>query len=297
MAPFILHTPPPGTLAIPLVCDSPHSGTHYPEDFGHAIDRAALRRSEDTHVDALWAGVPRAGGTLLCATFPRSYIDANRDEADVDLTMIEGDWQRDARPSQRCLSLGNGLVWRRTPEHREIYARRLAVAEVEGRIDRCWRPYRNALARHLALCEQAHGGWWHLNLHSMPSNAYERLKLPTHRPLADVVLGDRHGTTCSAEFLQQVKSAFESAGLSVAVNDPYEGLELVRMSGQPQRGRHSLQIEINRALYMDEATREPSSGFAPLRSCIEEVVKTVGACVAQQVRGRCKEAGDREHAT
>lgn len=297
MTPFILHTPAPGVRAIPLVCDSPHSGTRYPEDFGHAIERAALRRSEDTHVDALWSAVPQAGGTLLCATFPRSYIDPNRDEADIDLSMIEGEWRRDARPSERCLALGNGLVWRRTPEHREIYRRRLAVAEVEGRIDGCWRPYRDALARQLALCEQAHGGWWHLNLHSMPSNAYERLNLPVQRPLADVVLGDRHGTTCAGEFLQLVKTAFEAAGLSVAVNDPYEGLELVRLSGEPRRRRHSLQIEINRALYMDEATREPSAGFEPLKSCIGAVLAQVAAHVAQRAQGTCKDTGYPEHAT
>ncbi|WP_255440156.1 N-formylglutamate amidohydrolase [Caenimonas sedimenti] len=282
MPPYILQLPAAGVAPVPLVCDSPHSGTRYPADFGHAIDLAALRRSEDTHVDTLWSALPRAGAALLCATFPRSYIDCNRDEADIDLSMLQGEWQRPARPSQRGLALGNGLVWRRTPEHLEIYRRRLGAAEVEGRIDRYWRPYREALVRQLSLCEEAHGAWWHLNLHSMPSNAYERLGLGTARPLADVVLGDRHGSTCSPGFLHEVRSAFEAQGLTVAVNDPYEGAELVRVSGDPARHRHSLQVEINRALYMDEGTREPGPGFAALATAIGGVVARLAAYVTRE---------------
>jgi N-formylglutamate deformylase len=275
----VIVTPPTGsTTAIPLVCDSPHSGTHYPADFGHSVDRMALRRSEDTDIDALWAGVPAVGGVLLCATFPRSYIDANRDEADIDLAMIEGPWPHAVRPSARCLELGNGLVWRNTPEHLPIYARRLSVAQAALRIEQYWRPYRQALAAQWERAAALHGGYWHLNLHSMPSNAYERLGLPA-RPLADVVLGDRRGTTCAAGFTQAVADAFKARGYSVAVNDPYEGVELVRLAGDPVRHRHSLQIEINRALYMDERTRERLPGFDALKADIDHVLAAVRAYV------------------
>jgi N-formylglutamate deformylase len=257
-----------GVTPLPLVCDSPHSGTHYPADFGHAIDLAALRRSEDTDVEALWAGVPAIGGTLVHATFPRSYIDANRDEADIDLSMIDGEWPHPVRPSARCLEVGNGLIWRQTPEHYPIYGRKLSAAEVSRRIEQYWRPYRQAVAKEL---ERAAGGYWHLNLHSMPSNVYERLGLPP-RPAADIVLGDRRGTSCDTAFREVVKDAFASRGYSVAINDPYEGLELVRLSGAPERRRHSLQIEINRGLYMDEKTRERLPDFEMLQADIGEVL-------------------------
>ena len=281
MQPVVVTPPAAGIAPIPLVCDSPHSGTHYPADFGHAVDRAALRRSEDTDVDALWDGVPAIGGTLVCATFPRSYIDPNRDEADIDLSMIEGLWPYAVRPSARCLELGNGLMWRNTPEHRAIYAHRLSADEAAQRIEQYWRPYRRAFAAQLENAAARHGGYWHLNLHSMPSNAYERLGLPA-KPLADVVLGNRHGTTCDAGFTDLVADAFKARGYSVAVNDPYEGVELVRLAGHPARHRHSLQIELNRALYMDEGTRERLPRFDALQADIDCVL----AAVRQYVEAR-----------
>ena len=281
--PVIVTPPATGVATIPLVCDSPHSGTHYPADFGHAVDRAALRRSEDTDVDALWAGVPAVGGTLVCATFPRSYVDPNRDEADVDLSMIEGPWPHPVRPSARCLEVGNGLIWRQTPEHRAIYDRKLSAGEVMGRIDQCWRPYRQAVGAELERAAARHSAYWHLNLHSMPSNVYERLGLPS-RPAADIVLGDRHGATCDAAFTATVREAFALRGYSVALNDPYEGLELVRLAGSPRLQRHSLQVELNRALYMNEATRERLPDFRTLHADIGGVLAVLRAYIEATAR-------------
>jgi N-formylglutamate deformylase len=172
------------------------------------------------------------------------------------------------------------LVWRKTPEHRDIYARQLSAQEVRNRIEAYWRPYREAVAAHIEQTALRHGRCWHLNLHSMPSNVYERLGLPA-RPAADIVLGDRRGTTCEPAFTHCVREAFEAEGLSVAINDPYEGAELVRVHGEPARGRHSLQIEINRGVYMDEATREPNAGFGPLKAAIDKVLAKVARYVAQ----------------
>jgi N-formylglutamate deformylase len=279
MQPVVVNLPT--APAIPLVCDSPHSGTFYPEDFGHAIERAALRRSEDTHVDLLWNEVPAVGGTLVCATFPRSYIDPNRDEGDLDVSMIDGAWPHAVAPASRATELGMSLVWRKTPEHLDIYARKLSAAEVCRRIEHCWRPYRDAVTREIDAAQARHGVCWHLNLHSMPSNVYQRLGLPA-RPAADIVLGDRRGTTCDAGFTHFVREAFEVEGLSVAVNDPYEGAELVRVHGEPGRGRHSLQIEINRAVYLDEATREPNAGFAALKASIVRVLRRIAAFAQDQ---------------
>lgn len=157
--PFTLAHAPPGVAEIALVCDSPHSGTTYPDDFGYAIAHAALRRSEDTHVDRLWSAVPAVGGTLLCATFPRSYIDANRKDDDIDVAMIGEPWPHAAHPSPRTLELGIGLVWRETPDRAAIYDRQLTSAQVTRRIDQCWRPYREAVAAQLERTAAVHGGY------------------------------------------------------------------------------------------------------------------------------------------
>ncbi len=268
---------------IALVCDSPHSGTAYPDDFGYAVDLADLRRCEDTHVDALWSGVPRVGGALLHAHFPRSYIDANRACTDIEAALLSEPWPGELQPSDRCLRLGNGLLYSRTTTLTPIYARQLGVDEVRRRIDRCWQPYRQTLRALIDDTRARHGRAWHLNLHSMPSNAYERLGLGSDKVLADVVLGDLRGVSCSAAFTRCVADAFAALGYSVALNDPYVGQDLVREHGRPENGCESLQIELNRRLYLDEATREPSSGFARLQHDIDRVLQQVAQFIRAQL--------------
>lgn len=265
----------PLTTAIPLVCDSPHSGTYYPADFNYAVDFADLRKCEDTHVEKLWAAVPQVGGTLIHASFPRSYTDTNRTEYDIDESMLDAPWPGHAEPSTRCLQLGNGLVFAKTTTMQSIYKRRLSIAEVQHRIDTCWRPYRQALTQALETARQPHVKRWHLNLHSMPSNAYERLGLPTGKVLADVVLGDLHGTACSPEFTQFVATAFKEQGYTVSINDPYVGMDLIKKHGNPVLGDHSLQIELNRALYLNEQTREPLPQFGKVQSDITSVLTKI----------------------
>lgn len=267
----------PRTIAIPLVCDSPHSGTAYPDDFRFAVDLADLRRCEDTHVEALWADVPAVGGTLIHARFPRSYVDVNRACNDIDAAMLSGPWPEETRPSAPCMNLGNGLVFSKTTTFRDIYDRRLSVGEVQRRIDTCWRPYRRALSDALQHAKASFSHAWHLNLHSMPSNAYERLGRQSSVPLADVVLGNLHGQSCSPAFSACVAGAFQSRGYSVAFNDPYAGQDLVREHGRPGSGCHSLQVEINRKLYLDEDTREPLARFAQVREDIGRVLETIAA--------------------
>jgi N-formylglutamate deformylase len=282
MTPVTLFVPPPGVEPLPLVCDSPHSGTDYPLDFDHAVDRAALRKSEDTHVDTLWSGVPAAGGSLVCATFPRSYIDPNRRESDVDASMLDGAWPGPINPSAFSTQMGSGVAWRLTPERLPIYSRLLSPRELADRIEHYWRPYCQALDAQLRQAVERFGAYWHLNLHSMPSNAYERLGRPP-RPLADVALGDLDGSTCSPEFLEVVAGAFKSRGYSVSVNDPYKGQHLIRASGHPAERRQSLQIEFNRALYMDENSRERSAGFAGLKADVDAVLSDVRIHVRGQL--------------
>ena len=269
--------------SIPLVCDSPHSGTHYPADFNYAVDLADLRKCEDTHVEKLWSGVPAVGGTLLHATFPRSYLDANRTEFDIDVKMMDNDWPGRAEPSPRCIQLGNGLVFSKTTTLQNIYERQLSVDEVQHRIETCWRPYRQALTQALEAASQQHGRRWHLNLHSMPSNAYERLGLPKGKVLADVVLGDLHGAACSAEFTGIVATAFKQHGYTVAINDPYAGMDLIRQHGNPSQGHDSLQIELNRALYLNEQTREPLPQFRQVQKDLSLILTTRASYIRQQL--------------
>ena len=266
---------PPGADPIALVCDSPHSGTDYPADFGYAVDIADLRKCEDTHVQWLWDAVPRVGGTLVHATFPRSYIDVNRHETDIDVAMLADAWPGRAEPAARTLALGNGLVSSLTPTRQPIYARRLPAHEVAHRIEHYWRPYRHALAQ--ALRADRPGPRWHLNLHSMPSNAYERLGRVAPGPLADVVLGNLNGESCSPAVTDLVARAFRQLGYSVAINDPYAGQDLLREFGAPELGHESLQIELNRAIYLNEQTRELLPRANHVREDIGEVLREIAA--------------------
>lgn len=269
----------PQTEPIALVCDSPHSGTTYPDDFGHAVSLADLRKCEDTLVDALWADVPEVGGTLIHARFPRSYIDANRACTDIDLAMLSEPWPGDVQPSERCITLGNGLVFSKTTTLADIYDRKLGASEVQRRIDACWKPYRNALSEALCHARAAFGRVWHLNLHSMPSNAYERLGRVSASPLADVVIGDLQGRTCSPGLTRCVADAFRALGYQVSINDPYAGQDLIREHGQPGTGCESLQIEINRKLYLDEQTREPNARCSQTRDDVSRVLRVIAAFV------------------
>lgn len=267
---------PPAVPAIALVCDSPHSGTDYPADYDYTVDAAELRKLEDTHVQWLWDAVPRVGGTLVHATFPRSYIDPNRHEHDIDVAMLADTWPGGAAPAARTLALGNGLVSSLTPARQPIYARRLQAREIAHRIEHYWRPYRHALSQALETAAPQ-GPRWHLNLHSMPSNAYERLGRVAPGPLADVVLGDLNGQSCSAAFTGLVADAFRQLGYSVAINEPYAGQDLLREFGAPARGHQSLQIELNRAIYLNEKTRELLPRANAVREDVADVLCEIAA--------------------
>ncbi|AMO24202.1 N-formylglutamate amidohydrolase [Ramlibacter solisilvae] len=269
---------PPTAPAVALVCDSPHSGTSYPEDFGHAVPRELLRRGEDTHVEALWEAVPAAGGTLLAAHFPRTYIDANRTLEDLDPALLDGPWPTPLDPGEKT-RLGFGLVWRNVSAGVPIYDRALTVAEVRHRIDRYYLPYHAALNASIEQCAARFGGVWHLNLHSMPNDAYQRLQIASPTPLADFVLGDRDGSTCEPAFVDLVERELRACGYTVARNDPYKGVQLIARIGQPARNRHSLQIEIRRPIYMDEATRERHAGFAAVQRDLARLAQTLAAYV------------------
>ncbi|MHB1123443.1 MAG: N-formylglutamate amidohydrolase [Ramlibacter sp.] len=280
--PYTLHLPQGD--ALPLVCDSPHSGTMYPEDFGYALPFETLRAGEDTDVHVLWEGLPSVGATLLAAEFPRAYVDPNRDVEDIDPQMLDGAWPTLLSPSQKT-RLGIGLIWREAgPDGRKpIYDRRLGVAEVQQRIARYHAPYHAAMREQIEAAYARFGAVWHLNLHSMPADSYAGLQIESDHPLADFVLGDRDGTTAAPEFTAMVADALRSRGFTVAINDPFKGVALIARLGRPAKRRHNLQIELHRGLYMDERTRERGAGFGVLQAALTEVAGDIAAYVKSQI--------------
>lgn len=280
-APAVVRHDPVGRT-LPLVCDSPHSGTSYPDDFRHAVPLAKLRQGEDTHVDALWSAAPQVGATLIAATFPRTYIDPNRTLADLDPDMLDGEWPEPLSPGEKT-RLGKGLIWSRMDTHSPVYDRKLSVAEVRARIENYYRPYHRMLDEAVGACYRQFGALWHLNLHSMPNDAYERLGMVSERPLADFVLGDRDGTTCEPDFVALIEGFLLDKGYTVARNDPYKGVQLIAKMGQPVQNRHSLQVEIRRPLYMDETSRERNEGFPRLQSDLSELLAVVADYVSHKI--------------
>lgn len=259
----------PGRTA--LVFDSPHSGTDYPADFGAVVPLPLLRQAEDTHVEKLYAFAPELGVHWVEAHFPRSYLDANRDVAEIDLAMIEGGtWDGPVSDDPVVLQkvrLGKGLIWKCTDDGLPIYDRLLTPAEVTARIDRCWRPYHAAVARAIDAAHAAHGHSIHIDCHSMPAVAGRFATLQPGLAHADFVVGDRDGSTASPALSRAICDFLRARGYSVDHNRPYKGVELVRRYGRPAEQRHSIQVEINRARYMDEATLAiQPEGFARLQA-------------------------------
>lgn len=270
--PFVTNLP--GTT--PLVLDSPHSGTDYPDDFGHACDPAALRRAEDTHVEKLYSFAPALGAAWIEAHFPRSYLDANRDTTEMDVELLDAPWPAPVATDPAVLSkvrLGKGLIWRYTDDGLPLYDRQLTVAEVQARIARCWQPYHAAVARSIDAAHARHGYSLHVNCHSMPAvSASHATDFPglVH---ADFVVGNRDASTSSEALAQMVCQHLRALGYSVEYNHPYKGVELVRRYGRPADHRHSLQLEVNRKLYMDEVTLEMHQGFAQLQAHLRTLVE------------------------
>ena len=270
---YRLDTPKSGD--IPVVLDSPHSGTIYPDDFDTTVPLKALRRAEDMYVDDLFGDGPTHGATLLSALYPRSFIDPNRGIADLDRDLLAEPWPDPVQPSEKA-RLGHGLIWRVCPPDFPMYGRRLPIAEVLRRIDTYWQPYHDVLQRCMDEAQARFGMAWHINCHSMPSSSLPRNSELSGFRHADFVLGDRDGTTCSREFITIVSVTLKGFGYRVRINDPYKGVEIVRRHGRPDIGRHSLQIEINRALYMNEDTFERTPYYATLKTHLSQLIEVIG---------------------
>ncbi len=263
----------PGHTA--LVLDSPHSGVNYPDDFRFASSLAVLRRAEDTHVEKLYDFAPGLGIAWIEAFFPRSYLDANRNTTEVDVTLFAEPWPDaiETDPvSLKKVQLGKGLVWRTTDDGEPIYQRHLSVDEVRARIANCWQPYHHAVEQAIAAAHARHGYCIHINCHSMPAVASSHATEFPGQAHADFVIGDRDGTSADADLSQKIVRHLEGLGYSVAYNHPYKGVELVRRYSAPGSHRHSIQVEINRKLYMNEQTRELTPNAAALRDSLRSMV-------------------------
>jgi N-formylglutamate deformylase len=271
------HEPAPEAL-VPVVIDSPHSGREYPEDFGHAAPMEILRRAEDAYVDELVADAPAEGVAVLAALFPRSYIDPNRHVADIDEGLLSEPWPHGARPSPRS-ERGLGLLRRLLSPELPIYDRSLAVAEVEERIARFYRPYHATLKSMLDHAHGRFGAVWHINCHSMKAMGRGRHAYPR----ADFVLGDLDGRACGREFTRLVAECLEGMGYTVRINDPFKGAELIERYSDPAAGRHALQIEVNRRLYLDEMLIDKTAGFEGLRTDMRRLTAAVADFARQNL--------------
>ena len=265
----------PASPAHPLVLDSPHSGRVVPPDMQANVDEAALRDGEDCFIDALWLPATSRAVPLLAAQFARTYIDPNRHAGDIDLDLLQGGVWPDEYQASGKAAIGKALVWRLLDDGRPIYNRQLSVAELRQRIASCHQPYHAALRALLETSHAKFGVVYHLNCHSMNPVSGVMGEGGAGRTWADVVLGDRDGSTCAPGFTAFVRELLVGLGYGVKVNDPFKGVELVRAYSNPAAGRHSLQIELNKRLYMDSATLQTTAGFASLQADLMTLVDAI----------------------
>ena len=276
-------TAPAARQALPLIVDSPHSGRDYPEDFLTLAPRALLERAEDRHVDWLFEDSPRFGAYFLQAHFPRSYIDPNRAEDDINpdlLYLEEGKTRQPLSPSSRTQQ-GYGLIWEYCPPGLPLYDRKLSQSEVHARKENYWQPYHRTLKQLYDRLQGEFGCVFHLNAHSMPTSA-------VGPDGADIVLGDRKGDSCSTTWRQCIQNAFEREGFSVALNKPYQGAHLIEAYANKSARREALQIEINRALYLDETKAALKPEAHELRLRLQAVLACTAGYVANLVEKPAK---------
>ena len=261
---------------VPLLIDSPHSGRRYPADFATVVAHSVLRGAEDWMVDDLFGAAPLEGASLLAARFPRAYIDPNRRLDDVDPALLAGEWPAPLNPGPKS-ALGIGLFRHRTNDGAPLLPGPLPVEALRARIEHCWRPYHRALQETLDSLHARHGAVWHIDVHSMKSvgTAITPDGPGAERP--DMVIGDLDGASCAPAFTAYVAERLAALGYSVAVNKPYKGAEIIRTHGRPGENRHSLQIEMKRNLYMDEATITANDGYAKLKADLRQLVADVAA--------------------
>ena len=272
------HLTRPVRRSTSVVFASPHSGREAPQSFlsRAELDERAIRSSEDAFVDVLFDCAPGHGAPLLAAGASRAFVDLNRAADELDPALIDGVRRPVHNPR---VASGLGVIPRVVAGGRPIHRGRIALAEAQARIDDYWRPYHEALQALLAESHARFGEAILIDCHSMPHEAIEATGPggPGIAGRPDVVLGDRFGASASAAVIDRVEAAFTRAGLKVARNMPFAGAYVVQHYGRPSRRQHAIQVEIDRALYMDERLVERSADFAAFRKLLSGVVADIAA--------------------
>jgi N-formylglutamate amidohydrolase len=262
----------PAARRLPLVLASPHSGSEYPADFVAAsrLDPLALRQSEDSFVDELFAAAPLLGAPLLSARFPRAYLDVNREAYELDPTMFSDALPSYVNAGSPRVRIGLGTIARIVASGENIYAGKLRFADAEQRIECLYHPYHQMLRWLVQETAGMFGGYLLVDCHSMPSGSGSGLDG------ADIVLGDCYGAACAPRIVEVACRFLADRGFKIAINTPYAGGFTTGFYGRPSAHCHALQIEINRALYMDERSycRKPS--FAQLVEDLADLISRLG---------------------
>ena len=276
----------PTRLASPLVFSSPHSGSVYPADFlaASVLDPLSLRRSEDAYVDELFRGAARVGAPMLRAHFPRAFLDVNREPYELDQRMFDERLPPYANTRSMRVAGGLGTIARVVGEAREIYGKRLPVSEALRRIETLYKPWHARLRSLMNEAERSFGVAALIDCHSMPSGVARGRGDESLR--ADIVLGDRYGTSCDPALIEAAETLLRRRGYNVLRNKPYAGGFITEHYGNPSLGWHALQIELNRALYMDEKTLERSSGFEPLIADLASMIDALADVALRALPGR-----------
>ncbi|HXL67102.1 MAG TPA: N-formylglutamate amidohydrolase [Xanthobacteraceae bacterium] len=266
----------------PLLFNSPHSGRIYPPDFLQAsrLDLATLRRSEDSFVDELILGVVGRGHPLMRAHFPRCFVDVNREPYELDPRMFDGRLPSFANTRSMRVAGGLGTVARVVGDAQEIYDQRISVAEALQRIDELYKPYHRALRRVFLRLHREFGAAVLVDCHSMPSATGAK----DERPRADLVLGDRYGTSCVPVIAETIEATMRQLGYVVSRNKPYAGGFITEHYGNPTAGLHAVQLEINRSLYMDERRYQRAASFARLASEFEILADRLAEIPLEELR-------------
>ncbi len=264
------------SLETPFFLNSPHSGDMFPPDFlaRSQLRREVLRKASDLYVERLFAPAVAAGLPLMRARLPRSYLDLNREPLELDPRLIAGVLPAEANTRSLRVAGGLGTVPRVIGDQIEIYAGKISLEEALTRIDQAYVPYHMRLHRELALRHARHGAVVLLDLHSMPSQSVSRV-------MPDIVLGDRFGGSCAAPLMVAAEKAFRGAGFRVERNQPYAGGYITEHYGRPDLGWHALQIEVSRALYMDEARLEMNAGFVGVAEALSGAIADLVVSVAE----------------
>ncbi len=274
----VLNLVAPQNKTLPIIYDSPHSGTYLPKEFKHHVSLHDIRQSEDTLVDALFEQAPKHHAFFLKSLFSRVYIDLNRAIDDIDPALISPislkKTQMICKPTTKSQA-GHGLIWKQTVSGKMLYEKLLDCSDIQHRIENYWQPYHDMLEKLYRRLYRQFNYSLHLNCHSMPSRAL--------KSNVDIILGDGHGQTSDDALNDFLQESFRKQGFQVRMNVPYSGAYIVKNYANPANDCYNIQIEINRALYMDEQTLSPNQNFTAMQDALNRIMADIANYVQHTI--------------